>query len=71
MLRTIDRIYFNLRNINRDPDQLWHEGYEAGVSAAKAQILASLSEKSIAGFNDASLTLGYSHAVSVVKGEIK
>ncbi len=71
MLKTIDRIYFNFRNILRDPDELWQEGYTAGVEANHAALLAKLSQKSIQGFSDPSLALGYSHAVSVVKGEVK
>lgn len=71
MMKLIDRIYFNLRNIARDPDELWQEGYTAGVEAKQSAILAQLSQKSIQGFSDASLALGYSHAVSVVKGEVK
>lgn len=71
MLRTIDRIYFNLRNILRDPNEMWYEGFAAGVETKKSHILSELSEKSLAGFPDASLALGYAHAVAVVKGEVK
>jgi hypothetical protein len=71
MLKTIDRIYFNLRNILRDPEVLYQEGYAAGVENTRAHILADLSEKSLAGFPDSSLVLGYAHAVAVVKGEVK
>lgn len=71
MLKTIDRIYLNLRNITKDPDALWHEGFEAGRQVQQAAILAKLSEKSVQGFSDPSLTLGYQHAVAVAKGEIE
>jgi hypothetical protein len=71
MLKLIDNIYFNLRSIIRDPNEMWHAGYQAGLEVKQAAILAELSEKSLHGFSDASLTLGYAHAVAVVKGEIK
>ena len=71
MLKTIDRIYFNLRNVLRDPNEMFAEGMAAGREVEKAQILRQLSDKSLAGFSNASLALGYNHAVEIVKGELK
>lgn len=71
MLKLIDNIYFNLRSILRDPNEMWHAGYQAGLEVKQAAILAELSDKSLHGFSDPSLALGYSHAVAVVKGEVK
>jgi hypothetical protein len=42
----------------------------AGREVEKAQILARLSDKSLAGFSNTSLALGYNHAVEVVKGDV-
>lgn len=71
MLKVIDNIYFNLRSILRDPNEMWHAGYQAGLEVKQAAILAELSDKSLHGFSDPSLALGYAHAVAVVKGEVK
>jgi len=71
LLKTIDRIYFNLRNIARDPNELWHEGYAAGREVQKAATLAILEEKSLWEFSDQTLKLGYRHAVDVVRGVAK
>jgi hypothetical protein len=71
MLKLIDNIYFNLRSILRDPNEMWNAGFAAGQEVKQAAILAELSEKSLHGFSDPSLTLGYAHAVTVVKGEVK
>jgi hypothetical protein len=71
MLKLIDNIYFNLRSVLRDPNEMWHAGYKAGLEVKQAAILAELADKSLHGFSDPSLGLGYAHAVAVVKGEIK
>ena len=71
MLKLIDRIYFNLRNITRDPNEMYNEGFAAGLETGKARTLSELSERSLAGFSNTSLALGYNHAVEVVKGELK
>jgi hypothetical protein len=71
MLKLIDNIYFNLSSILRVPNVIWNAGFAAGQEVKQAAILAKLSEKSLHGFSDPSLTLGYAHAVTVVKGEVK
>ena len=71
MLKLIDNIYFNLRSVLRDPNEMWDAGFRAGQEVKQDNILAELSEKSLHGFSDTSLALGYAHAVTVVKGELK
>jgi hypothetical protein len=71
MLKLIDNIYFNLRSVLRDPNEMWDAGFRAGQEVKQANILAELSEKSLHGFSDTSLALGYAHAVTIVKGELK
>ena len=71
MLKLIDRIYFNLRNITRDPNEMYNEGFAAGLETGKARTLSELSERSLAGFPSDALALGYAHAVEVVKGNLK
>lgn len=67
MLKTIDNIYFNLRNIARDPNELWHEGFAAGKEVQQAAVLAKLQEKSLEDFSNSALRLGYKHAVDTIK----
>ena len=69
MLKTLDRIYFWLKNRSLGYDSGYNDGFRAAMEVTQAQTLARLKEKNPE-LSNKPFQLGYDHAVEVVKGNV-
>jgi hypothetical protein len=70
LLRTLDRIWFKLKDLSMGYNSGYIDGFRAAQEVTEAQTLRRLKDKD-PGLKDKSFQLGYAHAVEVVKGNIK
>ena len=69
MLRTLDKIWFWLKDRSIGYNSGYVDGFRAAQEITEAQIIALLKEKNPE-LSNAGFQLGYTHAIEVVKGNV-
>lgn len=69
MLRTLDKIWFWLKDRSIGYNSGYVDGFRAAQEVTEAQIIALLKEKNPE-LSNAGFQLGYTHAIEVVKGNV-
>ena len=70
MLKTLDRIWFTIKDRFLGYDRGYIDGFKAAQEVTQAQTEARLREYNPR-LKDQSFQLGYGHAAEVVKGSVK
>jgi hypothetical protein len=69
LLRTLDKIWFWLKDRSIGYNSGYVDGFRAAQEVTEAQIIALLKEKNPE-LSNAGFQLGYTHAIEVVKGNV-
>jgi hypothetical protein len=69
LLRTLDKIWFWLKDRSIGYNSGYVDGFRAAQEITEAQIIALLKEKNPE-LSNAGFQLGYTHAIEVVKGNV-